>query len=111
MGLYDRTADRQTHPHPARFCCEQWIEYLLEFLAADPSSGVRHRYDHAGAFTELGPHADHPRPVLVRHRIDRVRDQVQKYLLQLDSVSRDLGYVCIWPDVDQYPVPLQIAAR
>jgi hypothetical protein len=35
MGLNDRTADRQTHPHTARFCSEQRIEYPLELLRAD----------------------------------------------------------------------------
>ena len=35
MGLNDRTADRQTHPHTVRFCREQRIEYPLEILRAD----------------------------------------------------------------------------
>src|ERR1700732_562094 len=111
MGLNDRTADRQTHSHPARFCREQGIEYPLELLRADSCSGVRHRYDYAPAALDLGPHAQDPRPILGRHRIDRVRDQVQKHLLQLDSISSYLRYLCIRLGLDQYPVPLQIAAR
>ena len=52
-----------------------------------------------------------PAPHLAGHRIDRVRDQVQKHLLQLDSISSYLRYLCIRLGLDQYPVPLQIAAR
>src|SRR6266478_7776455 len=110
MGLNDRTADRQAHPHTARFCSEQWIEYPLELLRADSCSGVRHRYDYAPAVADLGPHAQDPRPILGRHRIDGVRDQVQKHLLQLDSISSYLRGLCIRLDLDRYPVPLQIAA-
>jgi len=59
----------------------------------------------------LGAHAQDPRPILGRHGIDRVRDQVQKHLLQLDSISSYLRYLCIRLGLDQYPMPLQIAAR
>ena len=111
MGLDDRTADRQPHPHAARFCREQWIEYPLEFLRADSCSGVRHRYDDAPAVVDLGPHAQDPRPILGRHRIDRVRDQVQKHLLQLNLIASHLRYPCIRLGLDQYSVPLQIVAR
>ena len=87
MGFNDRTADRQTHSHAVRFRSEQWIEYPLEFLRANSCSGVRHRNDDATGVVDLGPNAQDPRPILGRHRIDRVRDQVQKHLLQLDSIS------------------------
>ncbi len=60
---------------------------------------------------DLGPHAQDPRPILARHRIDRVGDQVQKHLLQLDSISSYLRQLCIRLGLHQYPVPLQIAAR
>src|ERR1700720_2994997 len=99
MGLNDRTADRQTHPHTARFCREQRIEYPLEILQADSCSGVRHRYDYVATVVNLGPHAQDPRPILGRHRIDRVRDQVQKHLLQLDSISSYLRYLSIRLDL------------
>src|SRR3981189_2126094 len=82
MGLNDRTADRQAHPHTARFCSEQRIEYPLELLRAYSCSGVRHRYDYAPAVADLGPHAQDPRPILGRHRIDPVRDKVYKQLMQ-----------------------------
>src|SRR4030081_1055274 len=87
MGLNDRTAAGRTHPQTARFCSEQWIEYPLELLRADSCSGVRHRYDDVRAVADLGPHAQEARPILRNHRIDRVGDQVQKHLLQLDSIS------------------------
>jgi hypothetical protein len=92
MGLDDRTADRQTHSHTARFCREQRIEYPLDILRADSRPRVRHRYDYAAAVVDFGPHAQDPRAVLGRHRIDGVRDQVQKHLLQLDSISSYLRY-------------------
>src|SRR3981081_3228029 len=87
MGLNDRTADRQAHPHTARFCSEQWIEYPLELLRADSCSGVRHRYDDVRAVADPAPHPQAAPPILPPHRIDRVGDQVQKHLLQLDSIS------------------------
>src|SRR5712675_1576852 len=78
MGLNDRTADRQTQPHTARFCSEQWIEYPFLVLRADSCSGVRHRYLYAAAVVDIGRHAEDPRPILGRHRIDGVCDQIQK---------------------------------
>src|SRR6267378_7016460 len=60
---------------------------------------------------DRGPHAQGPRPILGRHRIDRVGDQVQKHLLQLDSISSYLRQLCTRLGLDQYPVLLQIAAR
>src|SRR5260370_23308896 len=111
MGLNDRTEDRPTHPHTARFCSEHWVEYPLELLRADSCSGVRHRYDDARAVVDLGPHAQDPRPILGSHRIDRICYQIQKHLLQLDSISSYLRQLCIRLGLDLYPVPLQIAAR
>src|SRR3977135_4224734 len=111
MGLNDRTADRQTHPHTARFCSEQWIEYPLELLRADSCSGVRTGHDYAPAVVDLGPHPQDPRPILRRHGVDRVRDQIQQHLLQLDSISSYLRYLRIRLGFEQYPVPLQIVAR
>src|ERR1700730_2617186 len=111
MGLNDRTADRQTHPHAARFCSEQRMEYVLEVLRADSCAGVRHRHDYVPTAAHPGPDAQDPRSVLGGHRVDGVGDQVQKHLLQLDSVSSYLRYLCIRLGLDQYPVPLQIAAR
>src|SRR6266852_2913605 len=52
-----------------------------------------------------------PRPILRRHRVDGVCDQVQKHLLELDSISSDLRYVCMRRCLDQYAVLLQIGAQ
>ena len=41
--------------------------------------------------------------------MDGVRDQVEKHLLQLDSISLDFQQLCAWLDPDLYPVLLQIA--
>src|SRR5262245_14374484 len=111
VGLDDRTADRQTHPHATRFCREEWIEYPLEILRGDSSSGVRHRYDNAAAVVDLGFHAQDPRFILGRHRIDGVRDQVEEHLSQLDSISYYLRQQFIRLGSDQYPVLLQVDAR
>src|SRR5882757_2097485 len=109
MGLNDRTADRQTHPHTARFRREQRIEYPLEILRADSCSGVRHRYLYAAAVVDLGFHAQDPRLIRGRHRFGGVCDQVQKHLLQLDSICYDVRQLVIRLGLDQYPVLLQVA--
>src|SRR5262245_50169930 len=111
VRLKYRTSERPTHPPAARFCREERIEYPLEFLRGDSSSGVRHRYDDAVAVVNLGFHAQDPRFILGRHRIDGIRDQVQEHLSQLDSISYDLWQVFIRLGSDQYPVLLQVDAR
>src|SRR5713226_4349979 len=60
---------------------------------------------------DFGPDAQEPRPILRRHRVDGVCDQVQQHLLELDTISSDLRYVCIRRCLDQYAVPLQIGAQ
>jgi hypothetical protein len=111
MGLNDRPADGQTHPHTARLRSKYWIEYLLKLLRANSWSVVRHRYNDACGVMDLGPDVQEPGPILRRHRVDGVCDQVQKHLLELDSISSDFRYVCIRRCLDQYAVLLQMANR
>jgi hypothetical protein len=40
MGFDYRPADRQTHPHAARFGGKERIEYALHILGVDPWSGI-----------------------------------------------------------------------
>ena len=42
MGLDDRAANRQAHPHAAGFRREQWIEYPLDILRTDSCPAIGH---------------------------------------------------------------------
>src|SRR5262245_53174110 len=58
VGIDNRTADRQAHPHTAGFCREEGVEYPLDLLRADSCSGVGNRYPYdAAVVANLGSHA------------------------------------------------------
>src|SRR4051812_8321197 len=86
MGLDDRAADRQTHTHAVWFGGEHGLEDPLDIFLADSSSGVLDR-DRDRAVTKLGAYAQKPALCGDCHRLDRVRDQIQQQLLQLNLVA------------------------
>jgi hypothetical protein len=63
-------------------------------------------YLYAAAGMVIGFHAQEARLILGHHRIDGVRHQVQKHLLQLNSISYYLRQLFILLRLDQYPMLL-----
>src|ERR1700704_3594475 len=91
MCLDNRAANRQAHPHAMRFCGEERIEYPVDVFRLDSLSSVLHRKHYVARVVNLGFHAQHPRPILSRHRINRIRNQVQEHLLHLNSIPFHRG--------------------
>jgi hypothetical protein len=110
VGLDNRTANRQAHPHTARFCREERLEYALAISQADSCSRVSNRYHYANVVLNFGCDAQNPRLIHGRHRIDGVCDQVQKHLLQLNSISYYVRQLFVRLGLDEYPMILKIAA-
>ena len=88
MRIDDRTADRQAHPQAAGLGRVEGLEEALEARRSKARTRIPHRDDYAvrpargGADQQLSP------PVAdVAHRFDRIDDQVQDNLLELDSIS------------------------
>jgi len=79
-------ANRQAHSHTHRIRVKSGLIYRSMFCEPIPCSGVRDRLPLRAAGLDIGFHAEDPRLILRRHRIDGVCDQVQKHLLQLDSI-------------------------
>ena len=62
------------------------LRLAVDVFRLDPHSSVLHRNHYAVRVVNLGVHPKHPRPILGRHRIDCIRDQVQEDLLHLNSI-------------------------
>ena len=87
MGLYDREADRQAHPHAVGLCGVKCIEHALEMRRIEARSGIAHCHKDAsvvllGADQQLSPFCPNR-----AHCFDRVQEQVQDHLLQLNAIA------------------------
>src|SRR5262249_29590328 len=111
MGLDDRAADRQAHSHAAGFRREKRTEYPLDVLRTDSRSTIGDRYHHAAVVANIRSHNEHPRPVHGGHGLDRIRDQVQEHLMQLNPIPQDPQQPRTSLSLDRYPVPLQIVLQ
>jgi hypothetical protein len=84
----DRARDRQSHSHAAGLGREERLEDAMVSAVDDPDSGVFHQYFDAGR-RQLGAQ-EHP--AVVRPCTDglqRVQEQVEDHLLQLDTIAAD----------------------
>src|SRR6266699_208018 len=80
-------ADRQPHPHSAGLCGIERLENTLEVLRIDTRSSIDYRDEGATNLALPGADRQLARPLLDRaHCFDRIQDQVQDDLLQLNTV-------------------------
>ena len=108
MRFDDRTADRKAHSHPAGFGGEERIEYPLDVLRIDARAGVGDRNQHAAIVANIGTYGENARAIHGRHRVDRIRDQIEEHLLQLNSISHHPQQPRTSLNFDRYPVTFQI---
>src|SRR6476661_5354811 len=83
----DRSADRQSQPQTARFRRVEGVKQEIERCRRQARTGVLHLDQHALRFV---PGADEYLPLslpLATHGFNRIDDQVEYYLLQLDPIS------------------------
>src|SRR3981189_187938 len=108
VSFDDRPADRQAPPHTVGFCGEEGVEYSIGVPRIHAWPGVRNRYPYVAIVMHRGFYRQDARSARAGHRIDGVGDQVDKHLLQLNSIARYLWYLVIQLGFDLYPVLLQI---
>ncbi|MGF7133293.1 hypothetical protein P3T40_004784 [Paraburkholderia sp. EB58] len=109
MGLDDQAANRQTHSHTIGLFGKARIEYPGDVMRVDSCSSVRHQQLYSTVLVDAGLYVQDPRLALGHHRIDGVCDQVQKHLLQLDSISYLLREQFVQIEADCNSVRLQVA--
>ena len=87
MGVDDRPANRQPHPRAAGLRGVKCIEHALEMRRIEARPGIAHRHNDT-CVVLLGADQQLSWLCLNRaHCFDRVQDQVQDYLLQLNAIA------------------------
>src|SRR4029077_4391714 len=77
VGINDRTADRQSHPHALWLGGEEGLEEPARPREVEPESRIRDGNKHPSGFVITGSDLDPPLPVRgIRHRLDAVHDQI-----------------------------------
>jgi hypothetical protein len=90
MGIDDRSTDRQSHPYSARLRGVESLENAIETIRINARTGIAHRHENATGRGLLGADRQLSWPRLDRvHGFDRVQDQVQHHLLQLNTIPLD----------------------
>ena len=93
MPVHDRAADRQPHAEPARLRRIEGLEEAGHFGLTEPDPGVLDRDDRPRAIvTVLDGRADDdptPLPRNLSGGFDRIHQQVQENLLELDPITLD----------------------
>ena len=92
--LYNRTANRQPHPHSLRLGGVESIKDLFEILCIESNTGVLHSYKHFIRFVRRGSNHHLPRSIRDRiHGFDTVYHQIENHLLQLDPIAQYAGKI------------------
>src|SRR5712691_1919100 len=87
MGIDDGPADRQPHPNSAGLRGVESLENALEMFRTNARPGIAHCHENATGLGLLGADQQLSGPRLNRaHGFDRVQDQVQDDLLQLNTI-------------------------
>src|SRR4051794_16810087 len=90
MPFDDRTADRQPHPQTGRLRGVEGRENVLGALRRKTGPRIAHCHEHAVRVGFARADEQLSRAIAdAAHRLERVDDQVQEYLLQFDTVSFD----------------------
>src|SRR5262249_58180153 len=88
VGIDDGPADRQPHPGSARLRGVESLENAFEAVPTDARAGVAHDHENAVSSALLGADRQLAWPGLDRtHCLDRIQDQVQPDLLQLNTIA------------------------
>src|SRR6185503_8389335 len=77
----------------------------------DSCSGVCDRNSHALVFVRLASHAEDPRLLLCCHGVDRIHDEVDQHLLELNPVSSDWRQLPVRLAPEDYAIPLDFTVH
>src|ERR1700675_4896236 len=90
MRFDDRAANGETQPQTARFGRVESLEQLLDSRRREAWPRISYLDQHAIRLGLLGADQQVSVPfVEAAHRVDRIHDQIEYYLLQLDPISLD----------------------
>src|ERR1700741_3799759 len=90
VGFDDRAADREPHAHPFGLGREEGGEEAVEVRRGPPGTRIRHFDEYLVRRASAGGHVQLARSVVyLVHRLDRVEDQIQDHLLELDAIRRN----------------------
>ena len=88
MRVYDRAADRKSHPHALRLRCKERFENAVHIFWINAGPAIFGCYDHLFGLAELGTYAEDARAVRQgAHGFGGVHDQIKNDLLQLHAVG------------------------
>jgi hypothetical protein len=110
MGIDDGPADRQPHPHAAGLRGVESLEHALALVRNNSRSRITHG-DNSIRLLLLG--ADHQlsRPIDRAHCLDRVQDQIQDDLLQLNTIPLNGKQLLRKPHLERNPMLGNCAPR
>ena len=93
VRLDSRATDRQTQPNAIWFGREERVEHSFGVLGSDSRSGNLDT-NKDPILEMLGTHTEHVRMICDGgHRVDCIREEVQKHLLKLHSIGLDWGEI------------------
>ena len=84
----DRSADREPHTHALGLGGVERVEQTFKTLRVQSRARILHGDEHGARGLLSSADQQLPRPLGdTAHRLDGVEDQIENYLLQLDSIS------------------------
>src|SRR5580704_2236591 len=90
VGINDRAANRQSHPHALWLGGKERFKELVRPRRVEPGARVLDRYSHAAGLIVGGSDMQLPLPLhRFRHCLNAVHDQIQHDLLKLDAIAND----------------------
>jgi hypothetical protein len=93
MRFDDGAADSKSHAGPVGLGSKEGIEDLLRLLWGQPHAVIADEHHKLLGFRSLRLGDWFPRPIHILHRIDAVHEEIHHDLLQLHTISQDLGKV------------------
>src|SRR6266446_3433522 len=109
MTLDNGATDAQSDSHTVILSCVERFEEPVGSLRIETDPRIFHAEEHPIAFVSFGPDQQVPRAIIDSiHRIRRIPDEVQDYLLKLDSVTCDKREVVGKLTSQNHPVSLKL---
>src|SRR5690349_21623544 len=89
VRFHDRPADREANPHATLFRGGKRLEQVLQDLRRDPGSGIPYtdlneRFGRQGSCSDRQLTLPH-----ILHGLDRIADEIEENLLDLNAVHED----------------------